>query len=209
MDIQEMIASHTDTIISGNFCSPDIACRCCDQKPKFFKLHESRKRQLRLIVEDVVKVTISFLLRWRCLFCGTTFTQYPPFVIPHKRFVLTDIKNLGERYLINDDLSYRDVVKHDGADIGYPEPNGLCDQFISHSTIWRFMGYLADMEQLNTNRFPVSGRKLETKPTPSITPVKFRSDHRKFLLNRALNMITLISRQAIQKIFPSFETGNT
>ncbi|MCP4395355.1 MAG: hypothetical protein GY804_13975 [Alphaproteobacteria bacterium] len=91
MDIQEMILSHTNSIVKGHFCSPDVACHCCHHKPEVFKLHESRKRQFRLIVEDIVKVTVSFLLRWKCIDCGTTFTEYPSFALPHKRFVLTDI----------------------------------------------------------------------------------------------------------------------
>ncbi len=62
MDIQEVITNHTNSIIKGHFSSPDIICQCCHQKPEFFKLHESRKRQFRLVVENIVKTTVSFFI---------------------------------------------------------------------------------------------------------------------------------------------------
>lgn len=204
MNIRKMIIDHTDSIVKGNFSSPDIVCPSCHQKPEVFKLHESRKRLLRLIEQDIVNVTISFLLRWRCLICGATFTEYPPFVVPHKRYVFTDIIKLGEKYLINADLSYRDVVKHNGADIGYPDAHGLCDRFLSHSSVWRFMGYLADMCRSRMVRIHLPGER-----PPSIPISKYRSHHRRSLLHKAFQAILLFCRQVNQKIFPSFETGHT
>ena len=203
MDIQEVIANHTNSIIKGHFSSPDITCQYCHQKPKFFKLHESRKRQFRLVVENIVKTTVSFLLRWRCLLCNTTFTEYPPFAAPHKRFILTDINRLGQKYLSNDTLSYRAVVKENGVDIGYPDSNDLCEQFISHSTVWRFMIYLAAGYQVKRQQF------IMAKKVPLISCFKYRSNKRKTLLYKAFKEIFLFNRQADKVFFPDLETDST
>ncbi len=203
MDIQEVIANHTNSIVKGHFCSPDIACRSCHQKPELFKLHESRKRQFRLVVENIVKVTVSFLLRWRCQLCNATFSEYPFFAVPHKRFVLTDINKFGQKYLTNDRLSYRNVVSKNGADIGYPDARGLCDRFLSHSSVWRFMTYLADNYQ--TNRHYLIPKQV----MPIISPLKYRSNSRRALLYKAFKEIRLFNRKTNMNFFPDFETGPT
>ncbi len=203
MDIQEVITNHTNSIIKGHFSSPDITCRNCHQKPKLFKLHESRKRQFRLIVENIVTTTVSFLLRWRCLLCNTTFTDYPSFAAPHKRFVLTDINSLGQKYLSSDNLSYRSVVKKNGVDIGYPDSNDLCEQFVSHSTVWQFMIYLADRYQDKRQHF------IMAKTVPLISSLKYRSNKRKTLLYEAYKEIISLNLQADKVFFPDLETDST
>ena len=203
MDIQEVITNHTNSIIKGHFSSPDRTCQGCHQKPILFKLHESRKRQFRLIVENIVTTTVSFLLRWRCLLCNTTFTEYPPFAAPHKRFVLTDINRLGGKYLSIDTLGYRGVVKENGVDIGYPDSNDLCEQFISHSTVWRFMIYLADRSQIKRQPF------IMAKTVPLISSFKYRSNKRKTLLYKAFKSIKKFNLQVDKMFFPDFETDST
>ncbi len=205
MDIQKMIANHTDSIVKGDFSSPTIACRNCRQKTKPYKLHESRKRQFRIVVKDIVTVTISFLLRWKCLVCGTTFTVYPPFAVPYKQFILSDILNFGERYLKNDDLSYRDIVKYNGANIGYPGVNNLCDKFVSHSSVWRFIGYLSGMYKSNMGCLRIPDREIP----PVISPSKYRSHNRKTILSQAFKTTMLFNRYLKKKFFPDFETGYT
>ncbi len=203
MNIQEVVANHTNSIIKGHFSSPDIICQCCHQKPKFFKLHESRKRQFRLVVENIVETTVSFLLRWRCQLCNTTFSEYPSFAVPHKRFVLTDINKFGQKYLANDRLSYRNVVSKNGADIGYPDARGLCDRFLSHSSVWRFMIYLADNYQANRHYL------IPKQIMPIISPLKYRSNSRRALLYKAFKEIRLFNRKTNMNFFPDFETGPT
>lgn len=203
MDIQEMITRHTEAIVSGDIKSPDMVCRCCHQKSSLFKLHESRKRQFRLIVEEIATVTMSFLLRWKCLFCGATFTEYPPFAVPHKRFVLTDIITLAQRYLRHESSSYRHVVRHEESDIGYPNEWNLCDRFLSHTTVWRHMSFLAAMA-------PSDNDHPDFKPQmPCISFFKYRSNYRKGLLVKAVSgMIELMKRMDFIS-FPDFETGHT
>ena len=44
-----------------------------------FKRHELRRRQLRVIVEDVVQVMRIVIARWRCQECRYVFTDFPDF----------------------------------------------------------------------------------------------------------------------------------
>ena len=99
MGVREIIEEYTRDILDGNFGPPDCACDNCGQREGIFKLHECRKRLLRFAAEAVVETVATLLPRWKCLPCGATFTQYPPFVAPHKRFVLADIVLLCRKYL--------------------------------------------------------------------------------------------------------------
>lgn len=209
MNNEEMIKNYTIRLAREKNTSPDIVCRNCRQKPGFYELHETRKRQMRFLVGNVVKVMVSFLLRWQCPLCNSTFTEYPSFLSPHKRFILNDMLHFCKKYLVNADLSYRDAAKHDGVDIGYPDNSGLCNQFLSHSTIWRFMGYLKNMHELNLKKYCSSENKPEPKKMPEIASSKYRSHRRLSLLHRAYKAIVLFRHLVDSKIFPNFETGYT
>jgi hypothetical protein len=201
MGILEMINKYTDSIVRGEFAAPDGICKNCRNKPERFTLHECRKRQVRLIIKNIVRVLLTLLPRWKCSICGVSFTQYPPFILPHKRFVLTDIRLFGLKYLTNKDSSYADVVKNDGDDIGYPNESGLCDHFLSPSSAWRFMGYLAGASNSEVSK------KIPGKPAP-IPSIKHRSDERKSLLQRAFKAIVALAVEN-SNIFPDFETSFT
>ena len=189
--IEAMIRDYTEAIEKGTLCMP-TGCSSCHEESDDYKLHECRKRQLRVVIEDIVKVIITFLLRWKCPLCQATFTDYPPFIKPHKRFVLSDMCRFSQSYLESDKVTYRDTVKHKSYDIGYIDPeSGLCEQFLSHSTIYRFMGCLADIcLSLPGNVFTISHSK-------------YRTATRRFILVRALATIRNIAQKSI---FPDFET---
>lgn len=189
--IEAMIHDYTEAIEKGNLSLP-TGCSSCHEKSDDYKLHECRERQLRVVIEDIVKVIITFLLRWKCPLCQSTFTDYPPFIKPHKRFILSDMCRLSQTYLESEKVTYRDTVKHKSSDIGYIDPeSGLCEQFLSHSTIYRFMGYLADIfPSLPVNVFEIS-------------PDKYRTTTRRSILARALATIRNIAQKSI---FPDFGT---
>ena len=48
-------------------------------RQKSFRLHDCRRRKFRLVIGRCIQVTLSWILRWRCLRCGKRFTDYPPF----------------------------------------------------------------------------------------------------------------------------------
>ena len=109
MGIMQIIREYTNQIVEGNFDAAEGICEKCHEKPGEYKLHECRKRQVRFSVGAVVEVAMTFVLRWKCSLCGATFTQYPPFIAPHKRFALPEIVRLSRKYLENDKSSYADA----------------------------------------------------------------------------------------------------
>lgn len=202
MGIREIIEEYTGNITDGNFDAPDCECENCRKKPDAFKLHESRKRQLRFLIGDVVEIAATFLLRWKCLLCGGTFTQYPPFVAPHKRFVVPDIVRLGRKYLEDENASYADAVTEDGNQIGYTNDCGFCDSFVSRSTVWRFMEYLGAI------RFEKTEPSDENRQRPPcLPPWKYRSEKRNRLLRRAFEAVAQLAPNHFFKSFPDLETA--
>jgi hypothetical protein len=61
--------------------------------PASFTKHDCASREFRIRVFDpqldefVVEVIPSWRVRFRCSHCHAVFTEYPPFALPHKRFV--------------------------------------------------------------------------------------------------------------------------
>lgn len=80
------------------------------------------------------------MARWKCLECGKTFTAYPPFASPYKRYALDDILRLSSKYIQDEQQTYYTVVTHEGSSIGYEEENKKnVDHFLAPSTLWRWI----------------------------------------------------------------------
>lgn len=197
MEIEKLICSYTKPIEEGNF-SPPENCALCGAHPDFFKFYDKRKRKLRLLNSNLVKVILTFLLRWRCPLCQGKFTDYPPFIEPHKRFAVPHMIKPCVRYLTDVKQSYADAAKaEDGGDICYPDDNNLCEQFFAKSTVWRFMEYLAGLKR--PHLFPTV--TISATKTPPIAPSKYRSKNRLSLLQQAFAAI-----RALYQAYPDFET---
>ena len=201
MKIRQIIQEHTDKIVEGDFEAPENDCKNCRRKPYAFRLHESRKRQLGYTVGDIVEIAATFLLRWKCMLCGATFTQYPPFVLPYKRFVLPEIVRPSRKYLEDEHASYADTVAEDGIAIGYRDERGFCESFVSRSTVWRFMNCLASLHVRNNET------KNAELPRPFwLPPRKYRSDERLRVLIRAFEAIAQLRQGSFFRPFPDLET---
>ena len=143
--VEIFIQQHTDSIISGNIPKPRKCCPQCYSKPEIFKLHECRKRAFRCIAGNFVKVLITFLARWKCTECGKTFTSYPSFAAPHKRYTINDILNFRNKLIEDDQQTLYTAVTHEGSPIGYQEENEKnVDHFLAPSTVWRWMHWSGD-----------------------------------------------------------------
>jgi len=144
--IGEIINQYTQAIISGDIPTPQV-CPCCFNRPETFKLHECRKRYFHYIIENSVKVTMSLLPRWKCPDCKKTFTDYPPFASPYKRYVLFDIKRLSKIYIENNCKSYRSIVNYNGFPIGYHEKNyEYVDRFLAPTTPFRWRHWIDSIQ---------------------------------------------------------------
>jgi len=104
--IEQQIKNYTQKVIQGQVrCSVKI-CPRCEQQPDFFKRHDVRQRQFLVIVERLVVKAVSFLVRMKCTLCGKTFTEYPSFAFPYKRYVSQEIMERTLRYLQDDTMTY-------------------------------------------------------------------------------------------------------
>jgi hypothetical protein len=204
INIEKIIQKHTDSIVKGIYKMPNECCRNCNNESVEYKLHECGKRQFRIIVKDIVKVMMSFLLRWKCPHCKSTFLDYPFFAMPYKRFTIVDISALSKQYIETENLSYRKSVMDRDINIGYPDPaTRLCNHFLAHSTVWRFNNFMADF---------IMSFKKSSFYTKKIHPTKYRTQSRKALLLRALHTIVKIYSSDItwqDNGFQDFETPCT
>jgi hypothetical protein len=104
--IEQEIKEYRQKVIKGQVrCSVKI-CPRCEQKPDLFKRHDVRQRQFLVIVERLIVKVMSFLVRMKCSLCGKTFTQYPSFALPYKRYVSRQIIERTLSYLQDDTMTY-------------------------------------------------------------------------------------------------------
>jgi len=59
-----------------------------------------------VVVGRLIVKVISMLVRMKCSLCGKTFTEYPPFALPYKRFVSQEIMERSLCYLQDDTMTY-------------------------------------------------------------------------------------------------------
>jgi len=124
-----------------------------------FHRHTVRERLLRVTVRRLVYRVIVKLARWRCPDCRTTFTNYPPFMLRHKRYALPEMRARAARYVQDNGLSYRGAVTESRMPIFHGE-NGVADAgssehkkkaesspILSHTTLFRWVTTLGTRPQ--------------------------------------------------------------
>ena len=180
-------------------------CPHCHEEPEEFRLHDRRERSFLVVVGRVVKRVVSLVSRWKCTRCKRPFTLYPPFALPHKRYVRDDVFELAERYLERDELSYRAAVEvegmpvfHDGRDDGTIDERSL-----AHSTLYRWLTFFRSLgttlrEALRLVRARSATSDLFRRIFP-IAPTKYRSEERRTVLAAALR--TLSSDREYRALF--------
>ena len=212
---EEKIKQHTEKIKAKQYDKPRGPCPKCTETPPTFKLHESRPRKFLFILADIVKQTESLLLRWKCILCKATFTEYPDFAQPNNRYVTDDIVRLAGGYLEKRLEAYRRLVA-DQTDRNHTLPTAYEQEqgkSLAHSTPWNWMKMLGQLPEVYQ-----AGLELIRSHDPStqlfrrfvpINPKKYRSLERKHLLQKAMNLLLLNAQQERffgQKIFPHFKT---
>jgi len=154
---------------------------CADQ----FKRHELRKRQFNVIVDQVIHTVTGLLIRWVCHGCGKTFSQYPAFALPYKRYLLPDMIQYAERYLETEDMTYAQLVRKWAA--GYQR---TCEDEsqLWPSTIHRWIttlgalpGILARTQQLIRQKNPSAAAARHLSQL-TVSSRKFITDMRRHIL---------------------------
>lgn len=182
---------------------PECCCPHCRQMPPGYRRHAARKRQFYVIAGNWAHRFFTVLIRWKCLLCGVTFTFYPSFCMPYKRFVLADITRLSGSYVEADEATYRSVVG-----IGHRDELPLEKQ-VSHSTVWHWLSDLGTWKarlqeglRLLQEKDPGLGVHRQIRP---VAARKYRSEWRREQLYTArflLRIADAFSRIFGQVLFP-------
>jgi hypothetical protein len=193
MSIQEEIKAHTRAVLNGEVSRDQGSCPKCGTFHGSFRPHERKRRSFLIIVDRLVCTMASFLMRWECLLCNQTFTEYPPFALPYKRYVKGEVLKSSQRYVEEDRATYESVIRVKGMPVCY-EGKGeeIDDRRLAPSTLWRWVVFLGGMKKtlqealgLIRQKAPSSGIFREVYP---IAPSKYRSDGRRIVLQRCLKL---------------------
>ena len=216
MSIIEEIKVHEKNVLSGKIPATLRMCPKCGECHLGFKLHERRKRQFLIIVGEWVRRVDSHLARLKCRVCGGSFMDYPQFALPHKRFTVKDIVNLGRRYVEKPSMTYQKVVLHDDSAIGYDGVEAEREgRQLWGSSVWRWLSFSGGLVKTVKNALhlirqanPNCGIFRELYP---VHPEKHRSEKRKRVLEQSLRLFNAEDEYRGlfgRSIFPHLATGN-
>ena len=191
------IKEYTESVIANQFSCDLEHCPRCGKEAGAFKRHALRERTFLVVEGEWVCKESSFLTRWKCLLCNDTFTHYPAFAIPHKRYVQASIIAHAHNYLDEDRKTYRQAAQGDGRPIFFKgdSPETIDDRTLAPSTIHRWIVFLAGL-----GRTLRTALRLIREKSPSadifrrLFPVgawKYRSLGRKHELEATLQLIAV------------------
>ncbi|MCP4911591.1 MAG: hypothetical protein GY909_00620 [Oligoflexia bacterium] len=199
MSIIEKIKAHEQEVRATKYPPDSHICPNCKEAHKSFKPHQKRNRLFLVIIGNIVNKIRSLLGRWRCLICGATFTYYPDFAIPCKRYVKEKVLELSRKYVEDDDTSYRKVASNNR----FPIVHETGEHYFDHTTVWRWVGYIGSLEQrlsraLKLIREKEPSSKIFRQIHP-VNPRKYRSKGRRKLLDRCMRLFIL--EREFKKVF--------
>jgi hypothetical protein len=141
------IKRYTESVLANQFCCDLERCPRCEKEPGAFRRHALRARAFLVVVGAWVKKAPSFLTRWKCPLCNETFTLYPAFAVPHKRYVQASIFAGVHRYLDADRTTYRQAAQREDRPIFFEgdAADPLDDRTLAPSTIHRWIVFLAGL----------------------------------------------------------------
>lgn len=188
VDMVEKISAHEKDILVKQ--APYL-CPKCKSIHRVFTLHERRHRLFHVIIDSLVHTIESFLGRWKCSVCKMTFTLYPEYALPYKRYVKDHCFSFSRAYLEDDTETYRSV----SSAIGYTtRTQEIDDRMLAGSTVWRWLSFFGSLKNTLRNAFDLirqaSGDSRVFRQIAPIYPRKYQSNARKTLLQHALQLFT-------------------
>jgi len=155
----DQINEYTQKVRTGQIRCNLPPCPHCEMTSNSFTRHEARQRYFYTIVEQMVRKILGLLIRWKCPGCGKTFTDYPDFILPFKRYILSAMMEHSSQYTENDQTTYRKVIQSNPA--GYPDS----ERQLEYSTIHRWISTLGTLPQIIRKAQDLI---LQTRPDSSI-----------------------------------------
>ena len=204
----------------------------CSTEHPAFRRHDFWERFFLVVIRNFVHRLRSLLSRWKCPVCKRTLTWYPPFALPHKRYLLGQVLARSPRFLEDESASYRDAVLEQNRPVYYAEDEPVLTRepeadeekdaeqvrVLTHSTLHRWLTTLASWPE--TVR-AAGARVKEKNPSTSlfrqladaqIPSCKYRSEARRrvLLAARALLVTALEYGRTFSKPrLPDFATANS
>jgi hypothetical protein len=157
----------------------------------------------------------SYVTRWKCPLCGRTFTLYPPFALPFKRYVLGFIQARCARYVEDSARSYRSGVQEEGMPISYADADSGME--LQPSTLWRWVSSLGSMPATACAALDVIKQKdpgtgiFRTLGTLRVAARKYRSEGRRRVLMGCLELVSIDRVYAALfevSVFPELATAH-
>ncbi len=144
----EDIKAHQQRV-EKNKITPDNLPPCprCNVESAFFKIHAYRERRFLIIIEMFINAAYCSLVRFGCPGCGKTFTHYPDFAIPHKRFTRQTITAFSANYIESKNMTYQQAVMVDNDVPGYPQTDSADAPTLAPSSIHRWITSLSRFTQ--------------------------------------------------------------
>jgi hypothetical protein len=162
-----------------------------------------RKRLFLVFADWVIRRVWSYLTRWKCSFCRRTFTLYPAFALPFKRYVLAFIWGRCAAYAEDEAHTYREGVQAEGMAISHE--NADSGMALWPSTLWRWVSTLGGFPEtvrqalhLIKQKDPSTGvfRQLGGL---QLRKGKYRGEERKAMLQRCRALV--ITERAYAPLF--------
>ena len=195
-DTAEKVKSHAENVVAGSICHVK-RCPRCGGHPERFGNHGHRKRIFLAIDGNYVHRLAGMLARKRCPICRHTFTDYPPFAYPYKRYLACCVMEGGRGYLDEDRMTYRKAVRREGAAIAYEDgqDGSIDERQLTPSTVWRWLGFVGSMVTVIRKAVEMIGGKDPSSPlfrAPCVVASnKYRSLKRKMVLQRAVRLLEI------------------
>ena len=183
-------------------------CPACREQGTLRK-HELRPREFWCCVSNEVRRVASVVLRVACKLCGCRTTVLPEFALPHKRYVVADLVDATQRYLLDDAATHASATKVDGK----PVFHSTTGAYRARSTVHRWIGFLGSLASLLAH---ATEFVMQVDPAFSplaemrfISPHRYRTAARHEVLERAHRLLRVRSRlrQTIKhELFPTVAT---
>jgi hypothetical protein len=192
----DVIQRYTEAVERRQVQPTVNCCPNCGGQPGRFRRHDRRKRVFLVILGRVVHKVLSALTQWKCPLCRRKFTLYPPFALPHKRYVKDSVFELAHAYLQKDELSLRETVEVKRMPVFYAsrEDSSIDERSLSHSTLHRWLAFFASLlrtireaQQLVREK---SARSDLFRRVFAVAPTKYLSEERRAVLVTALRALS-------------------
>lgn len=210
--ITQQIKRHEEQVLQRASVCYRKACPLCCGRPPFGR-HDIRRRTFRCFQDGKVQTVRSWLVRWCCPNCNRTFTDYPPFALPYKRFVKSTILRACGDYVGQTTSTYRSVALQDSVRIDERGSDGRNVTSFSHSTLWRWLTWLAAMPltvQAATQLIRQKNSNVALhREAWAIAPARYRSTARRLTLQaafRTLGVAQFFELLFGAPLFPNFAT---